>query len=183
MNIIKILTLQLLGISILLLSSLPLAAQNSSSSPTYAADTESIQQVIDAYYDCISGPIGEVRDFDRLRNLFHPAARLIYSYWNKESNKANLMIFNTVEEFIPKLDYLDKKGFFEHEISNITHDFSAIAQVFSSYAFRAEDNSIPNGQGITSYELFYDGSRYWIMSMFWAAENAKYKIPEAYLKK
>lgn len=165
----------------LLLTALGLYGQDTAKSATYSSDTESIQSLLDAYYDCISGPIGEKRDFDRLRNLFHPQARLIYSYWNEASSKAGVLVFDEVEEFIERLDYLDKKGFYEHELSNITHEFSSIVQVFSSYAFRAEDNSIPEGKGITSYELFFDGKRYWIMSMFWAAENEQYKIPPKYL--
>ncbi|MDT0557415.1 hypothetical protein RM697_02065 [Ichthyenterobacterium sp. W332] len=157
-------------------------AQTKTKSNVFYKDSESAQSILDAYYDCISGPIGEQRDFDRLRNLFHPEARLIYSYWNEGSTKANLMVFNTLEDFINKLDYLDKKGFYEHEISNIMHSFSAVTQVFSTYTFRAEDNSIPANKGITSYNLFFDGERYWIMSMFWAAENERYKIPKQYLK-
>ncbi|MEM8887165.1 MAG: hypothetical protein AAGD28_04190 [Bacteroidota bacterium] len=160
-----------------------LYAQDATKSASYTSDTESIQSVLDAYYDCISGPIGEKRDFDRMRNLFHPEARLIYSYWDKGSSKAGVLVFRDVEEFIERLDYLDKKGFYEHELSNITHDFSSIVQVFSSYAFRAEDNSIPEGKGITSYDLLFDGDRYWIMSMFWVAENEQYKIPHKYLGK
>ena len=144
-------------------------------------DTSSIQGILDAYYDCISGPIGETRDLDRLKSLFHPEGRLIYSYWNSQSGEANLMVFNSIDEFIPKLDYLDKKGFYEHEVSNIIHSFSSVTQVFSTYQFRAEDKSI-QGRGITSYDLFYDGSRYWILSMYWTAENNQYKVPPVYLK-
>lgn len=167
----------------LLIPSLGLYGQDATKSDSYTSDTESIQSVLDTYYDCISGPIGEKRDFDRLRNLFHPEARLIYSYWDEGSSKAGVLVFNDAEEFIDRLDYLDKKGFYEHELSNITHDFSSIVQVFSSYAFRAEDKSIPEGKGITSYDLFFDGNRYWIMSMFWVAENEQYKIPAKYLGK
>lgn len=166
-----------------LLFSSALYGQDAAQSGKYSSDTESIQSVLDAYYDCISGPIAEKRDFDRLRNLFHPQSRLIYSYWDESSSKAGVLVFNDVEEFIERLDYLDKKGFYEHELSNITHDFSSIVQVFSTYAFRVEDKSIPEGKGITSYDLFFDGERYWIMSMFWVAENERYKIPAEYLNK
>jgi len=146
-------------------------------------DTKSVQNILDAYYDCISGPIGEKRNFERLKNLFYPEARLVYSNWSDETGKAYLLVFKTIDEFISKLGYLDKKGFYEHEVSNITHSFSSVTQVFSTYRFRVEDKSIPNGQGITSYDIFYDGDRYWILSMFWAAENQLYKVPEKYLRK
>ena len=150
-------------------------------SKLYAKDVSSVQNILTAYYDCISGPIGEKRDFVRLKNLFDPEARLIYSHWNNESTKATNLIFKTLDEFIERMGYLDKKGFYEHEVSNEIHTFSSVTQVFSTYKFRVEDKSIPEGKGITSYEIFYDGERYWILSMFWAAENAKYKIPKKYL--
>ena len=148
----------------------------------YVNDTKSVQNVLDAYYDCISGPIGEKRDYVRLKNLFHPSANFIYSYWNKEETKASVMIFDTIDEYLSKLDYMDKKGFYEHEISNVINKFSTVAQVFSTYTYRVEDNSTEPKTGITSYELFYDGERYWIMSMFWNIESNKYKIPKKYLK-
>ncbi|MFY0631446.1 MAG: hypothetical protein JXR05_13765 [Flavobacteriaceae bacterium] len=150
-------------------------------SKSYAKDVSSVQNILTAYYDCISGPIGEKRDFARLRNLFDPEARLIYSHWNQESTKASNLIFKTLDEFIDRMGYLDKKGFYEHEVSNKIHTFSSVTQVFSTYKFRVEDKSIPDGQGITSYEIFYDGERYWILSMFWAAEDAMHKIPKKYL--
>ena len=148
----------------------------------YNEDTTSVQNILDAYYDCISGPIGQKRDFDRFKNLFHPSATFTYSYWNSEQTKASTMIFKTVDEFIEKLDYLDKKGFYEHELANTINEFGSVIQVFSTYTYRAEDNSIEPKTGITSYEIFYDGERYWIMSMFWTIENERYKIPKKYLK-
>lgn len=169
----------LICISFLAVCGIPLAQENTDT--LHTEDVNSIENILNAYYDCISGPIGEKRDFDRLKNLFHPEARLIYSYWNKESTKASNLIFKTIDGFIEKLDYLDKKGFYEYEIANKIHTFSSVTQVFSTYTFQVEDHSIPNGRGITSYELFFDGNRYWIMSMFWVAENEKYKIPEKYL--
>ena len=150
-------------------------------SADYQEDVQSADNILEAYYDCISGPIGQPRDFDRLRNLFHPNARLIYSYWNEDVSEANLLIMN-VEEFIEKLDYTDKKGFYEFEISKTAETFGSISQVFSTYEFKTEDKSIA-GRGITSYELFFDGNRYWIMSMFWTMENDKYQIPDQYLEK
>ncbi|BAO77397.1 hypothetical protein [Winogradskyella sp. PG-2] len=137
---------------------------------------------MNAYYDCISGPIGQKRDFKRFKNLFHPSANFTYSYWNKEQTKASTMVFKTADEFIEKLDYLDKKGFYECEVANTINEFGSVIQVFSTYTFRAEDKSIESKTGITSYEIFFDGDRYWILSMFWTIESERFKIPKKYLK-
>src|SRR5262245_11943241 len=39
-------------------------------------DTASIEAILAATYDVISGPAGKVRDWDRMRSLFVPDARL-----------------------------------------------------------------------------------------------------------
>ena len=172
--------LRLFHLFLILLMSLSVRTQTEAT--PYIEDTKSIQSVIDAYYDCISGPIGEKRDFNRLKNLFHPKAKLIYTYWNKEETQASTLIFNTMDEYIERLDYLDKKGFYEYEIKNSIDEFGAVSQVFSSYRYYVEDKSIPPRTGITSYQLFFDGDRYWILSMLWTFETPTNKIPDTYLK-
>ncbi|HYY97557.1 MAG TPA: hypothetical protein VE642_03150, partial [Pyrinomonadaceae bacterium] len=42
-----------------------------------ASDVASIDSIIAAVYDVISGPAGQKRDWDRMRSLFVPGARLI----------------------------------------------------------------------------------------------------------
>jgi hypothetical protein len=44
-----------------------------------AEDVTSIDAIINAVYDVISGPAGEARDWDRFRSLFLPEARLVPS--------------------------------------------------------------------------------------------------------
>ena len=144
----------------------------------YEADTKTQESLTEAYYDIISGPIGQQRDFDRLRNLFHPRAMLTYCHYD-DAGKAQLM-FMDVEEYIGNLDYLDKKGFYEKELFNTSESFGPVIQSFSTYAFDMEDKTA-EGRGITSYNLFDDGERYWILSMFWTMENEKNKIPKKYL--
>lgn len=150
-------------------------AQNS----TYKDDVVSVKSLTAAYYDCVSGPIGETRDFDRLRNLFHPNAQLTYSYWSEEE-KQNKLMHMDIEGYIEKLDYLDKKGFYEEELFSKSETYGSIIQTISTYKFWMEDKTA-EGRGFSSYNLFYDGNRYWIISMFWMMESEKYPIPEKYL--
>ena len=46
-------------------------------SKQYKEDVSSIDSIINALYEVISGEEGEERDWERERNLFHPEARLI----------------------------------------------------------------------------------------------------------
>ncbi|MEP1034196.1 hypothetical protein [Ekhidna sp.] len=145
----------------------------------YEEDAVSVESLTSAYYDCVSGPIGQTRDFDRLRNLFHSNAQLTYSYWSEEEQKNKLMHMD-IEEYIEKLDYLDKKGFYEEELFSKVEMYGSIVQTISTYKFWMEDKSA-EGRGFSSYNLFYDGNRYWILSMFWMMESKKYPIPDEFL--
>src|SRR3954451_1929128 len=44
-----------------------------------SSDVSSIDAIVAALYDVISGPAGQARDWDRMRALFVPGARLIPS--------------------------------------------------------------------------------------------------------
>ena len=56
-------------------------AQNAQPTPTppaaNAVDVGSIDSIVAAVYDVISGPAGKKRDWDRMRSLFIQGARLI----------------------------------------------------------------------------------------------------------
>ncbi len=158
-----------------------LSSAVSSFSQNYDADVVSVESIGRAYYEIVSGPIGQKRDFDRLRNLFHPEARLVFSYWSEEEQKNKLMPMD-IEGYIEKLDYLDKKGFYEEELYVSSESYGSITQSISTYKFWMEDKTA-EGRGFTSYQYFYDGKRYWILSMLWMMESEKYPIPKAYLGK
>jgi hypothetical protein len=59
---------------ILAMSASPLAAQAAPPGPR-ASDVKSMDAIIAALYEVISGPAGQQRDWDRMRNLFVPGAR------------------------------------------------------------------------------------------------------------
>ena len=145
----------------------------------YDKDVASVTSITEAYYDCISGPIGETRDFERLRNLFHPSATFTYTYWSEEEGRAKLIQFD-FDGYLEKLDYLDKRGFYEEELGSQIEEYGAMANVMSSYRFWMEDKTA-TGRGISLYHYFFDGERYWIMTMFWQMESARFPIPEEFL--
>ena len=78
------------------------------------ADVSSMNAIIKAVYDVISGPKGQERDWDRMRSLFVPGARLISARAGKDgATTAHVM---SVEDYI-RLGgpMLQKDGFFERE--------------------------------------------------------------------
>ena len=147
-----------------------------------AEDVASVDSIVAALYDSISGPIGQARDFDRLRSLFMPDGRMA-SIGGKNGTWAPRMM--SVEGYIERNQrVLVEKGFFETEVSRVTEQFGQLAHVFSTYEARlGSKESAPAMRGINSIQLYHDGSRWWIMSLVWRAEDDKLKLPERYLQK
>jgi len=151
------------------------------------ADVASIDALITAAYDVISGPVGRKRDWNRLRSLFIPGARLIPTTQNAGEINVDGKIapqLLDIEGYIARVgDYLEKNGFFEREIARRTEQFGHIAHVWSTYESRHRtDDPEPFMRGINSIQLFFDGKRWWIVTIYWQHESTEHLIPEKYLE-
>ena len=156
--------------------------------PADPADVESIDTIITAAYDVISGPAGQKRDWDRERSLFIPGARLIPTTKTAgEMNQDGMItpqVLDVDGDIERSRDYLEKNGFFEKEIARRTEQFGHIAHVWSTYESRhREDDLKPFMRGINSIQLLYDDSRWWIVTVYWQHEGPGNSIPEKYLKR
>ena len=148
------------------------------------ADVASIDAIIAATYDVISGPAGKKRDWNRERSLFISGARLIPTAVEAGRNDVDLapQILD-IEGYIERVEPLiEKKGFYEKEIARRVEQFGQIAHVWSTYESR-HDSSDPEPfmRGINSIQLFNDGKRWWIVSIYWQHESARHPLPEKYL--
>jgi hypothetical protein len=138
--------------------------------------------IIAALYDVISGPAGQARDWNRFRSLFAPDARLIPTGRTPEG-QARLTVIDP-EGYIKRSSAALSQGFFEKEISREVNRFGSIAHVFSTYETRRKaDDAQPMARGINSIQLFFDGARWWIVSVYWQAERPDSPLPAAYLPK
>ena len=147
------------------------------------SDLGSIDQVVAALYRAISGPAGQARDWDRLRSLFYPGARLLRTVVSPDGKVE--MAAMDLEGFIAEASpYFEAKGFFEHEVARRTDQFAHIAQVFSTYEATADPvGQEPLGRGINSIQLWSDGQRWWVMSLLWDDERPGNPIPPHLLPK
>ncbi|PWT94913.1 MAG: hypothetical protein C5B55_02000 [Blastocatellia bacterium] len=145
-------------------------------------DVKSIDAIIAAVYDVISGPAGKKRDWDRMRSLFIPGARLIPTNARPDASYASRVL--SADEYISRAEpFFEKEGFYEREVSRKMEQFGQIAHVFSTYESRhAADDAKPFQRGINSFQLMNDGKRWWIVTIFWQGEDEKNKLPEKYLK-
>jgi hypothetical protein len=146
------------------------------------ADVASIDAIVRAAYDSISGAAGEKRDWERERSLFYPGARLIPTAKPGANDRLAPEMLD-VDSFIARVEpYFAEHGFFEKEIARRTEQFGHIAHVWSTYESRHNANDLePFIRGINSIQLFYDGARWWIVSIYWRQEDPEHPVPEKYL--
>jgi hypothetical protein len=146
-----------------------------------AEDVGSMDAILAALYDVISGPAGQQRDWDRMRSLFAPGARLIPT--GKRPDGSAVMLIWTVDQYITTAgSQLEKEGFFEREIGRHVDRYGNVVQVFSSYDSRhAKDDEKPFARGINSIQLHHDGARWWVVSVFWEGESPANPIPAEFL--
>jgi len=146
------------------------------------ADVASIDAIIAAVYDVISGPAGKKRDWDRMRSLFVPGARLIPTGPRPTGGFGSRVL--SVDEYSERASgFFEKEGFYEREAARQTEQFGQIAHIFSTYESRhAPDDAKPFQRGINSIQLMNDGKRWWVVTIFWQGEDDKTPLPEKYLK-
>jgi hypothetical protein len=151
--------------------------------PANPADVASVDSIVAALYDVISGPAGKKRDWDRMRSLFIPGARLIPTGPRPSGEYGSRVL--SVDDYIQRSSpLLEKEGFYEKESARQTEMFGKIGHVFSTYESRhSPDDAKPFQRGINSIQLMNDGKRWWIVTIFWQGEDEKNPLPAKYLPK
>jgi len=149
--------------------------------PANPADVASVDAILKSLYDVISGPAGQKRDWNRFRSLFANGARLIPT--RQRPNEPAQAVVLDVEGYITRsAPMLETNGFFEKELSRKTEAFGRITHTFSTYAsFRTAGDTAPFSRGINSIQLFNDGTRWWVVTIYWDAERPGLTIPREYL--
>jgi hypothetical protein len=147
-----------------------------------AQDVATINGVIKAFYEVISGPAGQPRQWSRDRSLYIPDVRFVSIERKRDGTIEAKPISH--QEFVDRSDAsLVKRGFYESEIHRETQQFGQIAHVFSTYESRIKPDGPVIARGINSLELFNDGKRWWVLSVQWDEEREGLKIPEKWLGK
>ncbi len=144
-------------------------------------DAESIDAIMKALYEVISGPAGQARNWNRMRSLFLPEAKMVATATTPNGDIVKRVM--TVEDYITRNGpVLEKNGFFEQELFRKQEVYGRIAHCFSTYAAkRNADDAAPFMRGINSIQLYNDGKRWWILSIFWQSESNDVPLPKQYL--
>ena len=150
--------------------------------PADPADVASVDAIVVAVYDVISGPAGEARDWDRWRSLFLPEARLISLGVTPEGESRYRVL--TPEDYVQMAGAnLEASGFFETEIGRTQEEFGPVVHLFSAYqSKRTLADPEPFARGINSFQLMHDGERWWVLTIYWTSERDDLAIPERYIR-
>jgi hypothetical protein len=144
-------------------------------------DVDSVEHILAAIYDVISGPAGAPRDWDRFRSLFYSGARMTST---RRDDKGAVIIRTLTPDDYPARtkEAFAKDGFFENAVANHIEHWDHMAHAWSSYESRHAKGEKPFARGINSFQLVNDGNRWWILSVYWKSEDAAHPVPDQYLK-
>jgi len=154
-----------------------------------AGDVDSVDHLVAALYNVISGSAGQRRDWDRFRSLFLPdgllgAIRPDAPATSDQPARKSDIVFRSPEGYVERNDpYFKTHGFFERSIANRVEEFGNLVHVWSTYESRhAADDAKPFTRGVNSIQIVHAQGRYWLASVLWDDERPGLRLPEKYLK-
>ncbi|HYI42919.1 MAG TPA: hypothetical protein VD768_04780 [Sphingomicrobium sp.] len=136
-----------------------------------ASDAAAIDATLDAVYAVISGPAGQARDWDKMRSLFTPEARL--SAIGSKGVRGG-----GVEDYIKNSGpFLTKEGFTERELARRIEVYGNLAHAWSSYDGETTGGKL-KVRGINSFQLVRQPDGSWkVFSILWQQETPQIPLP------
>jgi len=172
----------LLASLMLLISVFPIRADAAAAAPLapaashpLAADVSSIDGIMHAYYDVVSGPANTPRNIARDISLHHPRAQ-IFPTIHEKNGEPRLLVFS-VQEFHVWSKPVYDAGFYEREIAREVKRFGSSIHIWSTYETRQTPDGEVTSRGINNIQLYFDGQRYWILSETWDSESPRNPLP------
>ena len=142
------------------------------------ADVASIDAILNAVYDSISGPAGQPRQWARFRGLLHPDAARMMATINAPDGSESLLVMDA-DEYVARVDVpFTEGGFFEREIHREVVRFGHVAHAWSTYAISREEGGEIERRGMNSYQLWFDDERWYVTSILWDNEREDQPLPE-----
>jgi hypothetical protein len=123
--------------------------------------------------------VGQKRDWNRMRSLFVPHARLM-PVGQRPNGSVAVRLMEVNDYIATSGSYLETNGFREREIARKTDQFGHIVHVWSTYEGRMETDGTVL-RGINSIQLMNDGTRWWVVAVYWEHERPDMPLPAQYL--
>lgn len=142
-------------------------------------DVATLDGIVRAYYEVVTGPKGQPRDWRRDSSLYIADIRFVAVGMEDGRPVPRVMDHGA---YARRSDpFFVKNGFYEEEIFRVTRRFGGIAQIFSTYESREVAGGPVTARGINSLNLFWDGRRWWIASATWDEERPGNPLPAEFL--
>ena len=132
----------------------------------YADDTSSIDSIVNAYYEVVSGPEGFIYNADRDTNIHADGVVITKVFPDGRFQRHDL----SVEQSMISVPY--DQAFFESEVDRRIERYGNIAHVWSEFEMRTSPEAEPYSGGFNSISLYFKDDRWWISS--WSTQ---YKDP------
>jgi len=144
------------------------------------ADVRTIEDIVRVSYEVISGPPGTPRQWRRDSTLYAPGAMF---HALREDSAGKVSVYSmTPEEYRRRTDKgFVKNGLIEYEIGTHAERFGNVAQVRSVYAMRRTTDGPVTARGVNYFQLYWDGTRWWITGMVWDDERKHNPIPKEWI--
>lgn len=158
--------------TLLFMTAANLKAQNKS----FENDAKTIDALMKASYEVVSGEKGAKRQWERDNYLHHP--KVVYSFFDRKKQEQVTM---TLPEFHKETDKMVfDTAFYEDEVNREVRVFGNIAHVWSTYETRLEKNGKVQRRGINSIQLIFENNRWYIISWTFSGETDKNIIPKTF---
>ena len=146
--------------------------------PALPSDVSTLDGILRAAYEVLSGPAGQPRDWERYRTLFIQGARLMPVVGpvdakpgaaGEETLKAGPRVRQlTVEDYIRRVEPIFAvENFWERETSRQVEMIGRVVHVQSRYESLRDPDGPAFETGSNSMQLFFDDTRWWIVSVMW----------------
>lgn len=162
---------------LLIITSTRLFAQEKIQADTNAV--KSIDGIVKEVLRLTSVEKGVPQNLEALKNLFLPTAQFTVLMHEESGSQIETI---GLDEFMKMLDdpYY-QEGYLEYETGKVVDEYNGIAQVFQSY--HGKDSENYEESGVSSYQLVYFNSRWWVASILWTGDSNGVEIPDTYLSK
>jgi len=142
-------------------------------------DVGTLDDIIQAYYEVVSGPAGEIPDRARDQTLHLPNA--LVGVPGQDDQGRPVLVTMTLDDYHDRFGGPRAEGFFEREIHREVSRFGNVAHVMSTYASSTTPGGEVFDRGINSIQLTWDGDRWWIVSWIFDSEREGNPIPPEFL--
>jgi hypothetical protein len=133
----------------------------------YTKDVKTVDAIINAYYDVVSGSSSEPWEFERDKYIHSENAVITRLDDNGKAESHTLEA-----EYIP-IGLSPKEDFYEKELKRKVSKYGNIAQVWSAFEIRTDLKTESNIRGLNSIQLHYENGRWWIDSWTCEMESEK----------